>query len=333
MLSNRQERTLLGNKDVLTYERPTRPQLAQFFRRALKGKPVEEIAAMLTNPGRDIFEYALLVSNGKTCQRMSLRYNPQRLDVQANKHKTIFQAMQSDSFFDGMARLWLKIEKKLSTADLLYVMIQYGINGSQYVNEFPPHLARDIYREFKLDRRSRILDPCAGWGGRMIGASVVSNHYTGFEPASYTATGLWELADDLKELTGSFEANIYCKPYEDARLRPARFDFALTSPPYYDTEKYSDEPTQSYMRYTTFDDWVIGFYLPFIDKTMMALKDDGAFVLNVGDRKYPLPNVLKEHCARVGIKVNKLPSRMSMGGGLRTQGEGEVFFVLTKELK
>lgn len=331
-LADRAFTDLLG-RPILRREPPSRAYIASLFKITLKGRPLEDVAAMLTNGFRDAAEYLELMDDGKTCQRMSLRYNPHRLDVAAIDKLSIFDAMNTrDTFYDGMARAYLAGMVKPNAPDLLYQLIQIGIQGSQYINEFPPHVARDIYREFGLDRRSRILDPCAGWGGRMIGASVVSDHYDGVEPSVLTANGLGHLARDLNALTGTFKARVVCKPFEDVDVPKAKYDFALTSPPYYDTERYADsEDTQSYVRYKSFDEWVIGFYLPFIDKAMSALKPGGAFVLNVGDRKYPLPNVLREHCSKVGIRVRKLPSRLGGGGGLRTKGEGEVFFVLDKE--
>jgi len=332
-LKDREEKPLFAAETVLKYERPDRAYIANVLRRVLKGITADELAKWLTTPARDAFEYLQLMQNGHTCQRMSLRYNPHRLATRANTAKTVIEALGEDNFYSGLARVWLADMYNNALPDVLYNMLQAGVNGLQYVNEFPPHVARDIYRHYGIDRRSRILDPCAGWGGRMIGASVVSNHYTGFEPAFQTFVGLEYLARDLNEWTGSFEAHVYCKPFEDANLRPNHFDIALTSPPYYDTEKYSEDDGQSYIRYKTFDKWVIGFYLPFIDKTMAALKPGAPFILNIGDRKYPLPSVMREHCAKIGVKVERMPMRLSNGGGLRNKekGEGEVFFVLTKE--
>ena len=37
-------------------------------------------------------------------------------------------------------------------------------------------------------------------------------------------------------------------------------DLCFTSPPYFDTEKYSDEDTQSYKKFPTEDGWVNGFF-------------------------------------------------------------------------
>jgi hypothetical protein len=92
----------------------------------------------------------------------------------------------------------------------------------------------------------RVLDVCAGWGGRMIGAKSVGIkvHYTGIDPCAKTYEALRAIRDEL-ELTNVTLIN---QPAEVAlqELDPgATYDIALTSPPYYNLEIYSDEPTQS----------------------------------------------------------------------------------------
>lgn len=336
-LPERNFRDLLGN-EIAARVKPTRDYVAHFFKSALHGKTEAQIAALMTNDFRNVAEYLTLLDGGKTCQRFSLLYNPHRLSTRSHQdgkraieRPSIMDALLNDKFYDGLARAYLAMyADKGNLGDLLYSMIQVGIQGSVYINEFPPHVARDIYREFKLGKSSRILDPCAGWGGRMIGASVVSNHYDGVEPATNTNAGLRVLGARLTELTSTFNPRVICKPFEDVKLPRNAYDFALTSPPYYDTEIYSDEDTNSLNRYQTFETWVAGFYKPFITKTIDALKPGASFVLNIGDRKYPLPNVMREHCEDLGVEVRKLPSRLAHGGGLRSNGEGEVFFILTK---
>jgi len=56
------------------------------------------------------------------------------------------------------------------------------------------------------------------------------------------------------------------------------FDFALTSPPYFDVEVYAEEDTSS-MRYPKFDIWVQGFYLPMMRKVAAHLKQGAVFAL------------------------------------------------------
>jgi len=123
-------------------------------------------------------------------------------------------------------------------------------NGLGKVTMYRPFMAKKVvsYLANKDGLTDvRVLDVCAGWGGRMIGAKSVGIkvHYTGIDPCAKTYEALRAIRDEL-ELTNVTLIN---KPAEVAlqELDPgdAKYDIALTSPPYYNLEIYSDEPTQS----------------------------------------------------------------------------------------
>jgi len=129
-------------------------------------------------------------------------------------------------------------------------------NGLGKVTMYRPLMAKKVVSYLvNKDKLTevRVLDVCAGWGGRMIGAkSAELNHaykycrvhYTGIDPCAKTHAALCAIRDEL-ELTNVTLIN---KPAEVAlqQLDPsATYDIALTSPPYYNLEIYSDEPTQS----------------------------------------------------------------------------------------
>lgn len=202
--------------------------------------------------------------------------------------------------------------------------------GVSFAQDFPPALARKLALENGCTSESHVLDPCAGWGGRMIGLSTLGCQYTCYEPATRTYRGLRRLRRYLHNLNPEFRATVVCQPYEDTDEKLSHYDFAFTSPPYYDTEAYSDEPTNSLNRYATFDAWVEGFFHPLIDKTMRQLKPGAVFVLNVGNRRYPLDAVCREH-ADGKYSVENQGNRLSGKGGLRRKGVGEVFLLLRRK--
>lgn len=78
---------------------------------------------------------------------------------------------------------------------------------------------------------------------------------------------------------------INCECQEDYNPAPGHFDLVFTSPPYFDCERYSDEPTQSYIRYPTVTKWCAGFLEPLISKAHDALKPGGTFILNIANTK------------------------------------------------
>ena len=57
----------------------------------------------------------------------------------------------------------------------------------------------------------------------------------------------------------------------------------FTSPPYFDTEKYSDEDTQSYVKFSTKDDWVDGFLRKTIENCYYGLKKGGYMLYNIAN--------------------------------------------------
>ena len=68
-------------------------------------------------------------------------------------------------------------------------------------------------------------------------------------------------------------------------FRPEResLDLCFTSPPYFDTEKYSDEETQSYKKFPTLDGWIDGFMRKTIDNCRYGLKPNGRLIINIDD--------------------------------------------------
>jgi len=163
----------------------------------------------------------------------------------------------------------------------------------------------------------------------MVGFSVVSDNYECYEPATFTAKGLLCLAEFIKSFRNSFTAKVNVMPFEDANIETG-FDFALTSPPYYDIEVYSDEKTNSLNRYKTYSDWVDGFYAPLINKTMAALRPGSYFVLNIGSRKYPLNKELKRICHNK-YSMRNTDIVLSGKAGLGKSGEGETFYEIRKD--
>jgi hypothetical protein len=333
MLTANEQEDLFGN---VVADTPTidRDQLAHALAQTFAGLSLEQIARMITNEYSEILEYVKLARGEDACRRTSLLFNPHRLDTwtaaATRKDYTLYGATQHAEWHKGLARATL-IGKYRNNADLMYWCFQLGVNGVGFAAEFPPTEARDKCLGYLLNSGSRVLDPCAGWGGRMLGVSVVCSHYTCYEPSTRTAAGLKQLCDFIRSINSDFEADVICEPYEDSDEIASHYDFALTSPPYYDTENYADEPTNSLHRYKSFAEWVEGFYKPLIDKTMRQLKPGAPFVINVGDRKYPLSDVMREHCENNGYALRRIKGGIVNSAGIGRQVDaGEKFYEITK---
>jgi 16S rRNA G966 N2-methylase RsmD len=160
-------------------------------------------------------------------------------------------------------------------------------NGLGKVTMYRPLMARNVVAYF--DAKS-VLDVCAGWGGRMIGSKSVDLggvSYTGMDPCEKTYDALLGIRDELG-LTGVTLIN---KPAESALLElPAdmKFDIALTSPPYFNLEIYSDETTQS-TKLGDYQVWVEKFLRPVIVGVIGRVKYSCWSVKNFKtDKKYNL---------------------------------------------
>jgi len=299
---------------------------------------IEQLVNYITNEFYETLEYHQLCFGLSSCQKTSLLFNPHRLDTKAGKSKlSCFEALKDYNFLNGLSRMILHERKqkgdnyKSRYGELLYQILAFNINGVQYVNEIHPIISRDLALKYCNGLNSKVLDPCSGWGGRMIGFSTVVSEYYGFEPYTKTYNGLTQLGEWIKKRNENFNFIIKNLPFEDSTLKDNYFDFAFTSPPYYDTEKYGNEETNSYNRYKNFEQWCDLFYLPMIEKTMNALKKDCSFVLNIGSRIYPLNDVLKSNFSNKYLIEKEKDMLMGKKSGLKNnQNEGETFYRIVK---
>lgn len=210
---------------------------------------------------------------------------------------------------------------------------QYPLGDAIITADFPPEIARQLYGEFCTKGRSKVLDPCHGWGGRLVGALLAEvETYTGVDPSNDANEGVVKIAKAFGKY-GDTKINIIQKCFEDTDLDDETFDFALTSPPYFDVEKYEGENT-SHRRYPKYDLWRDGFYKALISKTYKALKNGGIFCLQVGSQSYPLKEDGIAIAEQVGFKVVEVrPTGGSTNSGLKTKKDsdkGEVIIILKK---
>jgi hypothetical protein len=154
----------------------------------------------------------------------------------------------------------------------------YG--GNQTVSNFRPSAAKYIYNRY--GRGGDIYDSSCGWGGRLIGF-LASNcrTYTGVDPSTKTYEGLLQLSREL---------NFYGKKVTIHKLGSELFvpdanvfDLAFTSPPYFDTERYSEEDTQSYKKYPDEYLWINGFMRDTIRNCFIGLRPEGKLILNISN--------------------------------------------------
>ena len=154
----------------------------------------------------------------------------------------------------------------------------YG--GTQTVSNFRPTAAKYIYETYGGDGVT--WDMSCGWGGRLLGAlsSKIIKKYIGTEPSTKTFEGLNKIKEEFSYL--GKEVELHCLGSEVFKPKE-KVDLCFTSPPYFNTEKYSDEDTQSYKKFPTEDKWVNGFLFQTMKNCYESLKKNGYLLLNIAN--------------------------------------------------
>ena len=148
------------------------------------------------------------------------------------------------------------------------------------VTNFKAQNARAIVEHLCPVLWGRVYDYSCGYGGRLLGISSSNMGYTyvGTDPNTET----YEYLKYLDTFLNS-DSEIICSTSEDYQCE--NIDLAFSSPPYFNLEKYSDEPTQCMVRFTTLEEWFEGYAKPTMKNIHTGLNSDGVFATNIADYK------------------------------------------------
>lgn len=165
------------------------------------------------------------------------------------------------------------------------------------VSFFKPTMAMYVYKTFGQGATS-ILDPTAGWGGRMIAAWVMGLKYTGIDTnveMKRAYEGLEELLDRPEDLRMIWKD---CLKVDFSRLH---YDFVFTSPPYFMQEKYEHMQEWENAQAFTKD-----FLKPLIERCVKHIQPGGKVCFNMTERMY-------NRCVKAGmaeaVEATELPHR------------------------
>ena len=164
---------------------------------------------------------------------------------------------------------------------------------------FKASTARYIYNKYGA---TKVLDPTAGWGGRLLGAWAQGIEYTGIDtnismkPAYDDMIAHLE-TDRCKMLWGD------CLQYNYADID---YDFVLTSPPYVNMEIY-----EHMTPWKTKESFYVDFFMPLWNKCVKHIQKPGHVCFNISSimyeqaKQYGLPECDIEENLKQQLGQNK----------------------------
>lgn len=147
---------------------------------------------------------------------------------------------------------------------------------------FKSTTAKYLYQKYNA---TSVLDPTAGWGGRMLGAWALGIDYTGID----TNTNMKPAYDSMINVLDNKTPAIFEQPKLemiwqsalDVDFSKLDYDFVLTSPPYVNLEIYEHmEPWESDEKFYT------EFFIPLWQKCIDNIKQGGTICFNISPKMY-----------------------------------------------
>ena len=213
-------------------------------------------------------------------------YFPHWIEIECGTSRSLIECWNDDDTLKQLIKKTYKYllkhsdSKKWTTNRLRQNAKVYG--AKQSVSNFRPTVAKYIYQNYGF--AGKVWDMCSGFGGRLLGF-LASNctEYIGTDPSTKTFEGLTKLSTDYSYVGKNIKlfklgCEEYCPPDNS-------IDLCFTSPPYFDTEKYSTELTQSYLKYPSPDEWINGFLKSMIYNTYKCTTKNGHCLINIANTK------------------------------------------------
>lgn len=216
-------------------------------------------------------------------------YMPHFFDIKDKRGKSFSSCWKDAEIMDkvlswgkkGMSALWMSWIRRAV----------YMVGGLPNSSFYRPHFSKQII-ELTGKNSGTLWDPCAGWGGRMLGTLASGWKYLACEPNEETYNKLEEMFEHLQAIDPELEEPTLINDGAEY-ITPNNIDVVLTSPPYFDLEIYSGEETQCYSKYESYESWRDGWLFPLIDTGINALNEGGLSCWNVMNSART-PNIVED---------------------------------------
>lgn len=220
-------------------------------------------------------------------------YFPHMWGIKCGDMRTPLEVYSSDELLSDALKRRKRMGKCETKSDLRKALRIYS--GTQGVSNFRASAAAGLYDRYLPPEGGVVYDPSAGFGGRMLGAlsCYKVTRYIGVDPSTKTIDGLREMQRELPLLMRGLgyeppAIELHHCGSEDFVPKPESAHCAFSSPPYGRHERYSDEPTQSLLRFPTNEEWLNGYMRMTLDNCYIGLKRGGFLVVNIANvSSYP----------------------------------------------
>lgn len=208
------------------------------------------------------------------------------LNCRREKGKTIYDIYNDKDSWDKLIDSTRKRNRGGRTAaGNVYECFRINLGS---IVMFKSTTAKYLYKKY---RATSVLDPTAGWGGRMLGAWALDIDYTGID----TNTNMKQAYSDMmsyldqysdfgnpliqEERTGKLQ--MIWQSALDVDFSKLDYDFVLTSPPYVNLEIYEHmTPWQKD------EDFYENFFIPLWQKCVDNIKQGGKVCFNISPKMY-----------------------------------------------
>lgn len=154
---------------------------------------------------------------------------------------------------------------------------------------FKSTTAKYLYKKYNA---TSVLDPTAGWGGRMLGAWALGIDYTGIDTNIELKSSYDDMIDFLGHEANTFGNGLLSESNEsklnmiwdsclNVDFSKIEYDFVLTSPPYINLEMYEHMPLWD--DHATF---YKTFFIPLWQKCIRNIKKGGKVCFNISPKMY-----------------------------------------------
>lgn len=177
---------------------------------------------------------------------------------------------------------------------------------------FKSTTAKYLYNKYGA---TRVLDPTAGWGGRMLGAWSLGIEYTGIDTNTELQPAYQGMMDYLKSYDDSEffstprgKLDMIWQSCLDVDFGNIDYDFVLTSPPYINMEIY-----EHMTPWQTKDLFYTDFFMPLWQKTLDNIEPGGKVCYNISPKMFteaqahglPEPDITEDLLQQLGQQTGK----------------------------